>query len=73
MGNAMAFDVSSCGASGNDVSYLQECAEQVETQRDFELQIYDKTNNDPEITCDNNGVPSNVRVLTCEKAFRYIW
>ena len=70
----MAFDSSSCGASENDVSYLQECALEVQTERDYELQIYDKTNNIPEITCeDNNGVPSNVRVLTCKKAFRYIW
>ena len=60
-------DTGRCGVPGNDLSYLEVCAAVVQSQRDMELKVYDQSNI-PNITCDNN-----IKVLACEKAFRYIW
>ena len=64
MGNVMA----SCVDSGNDLLYLRRCAAEVQSDKDFQLKVYDEPNNTPSISCDNN-----VRVLACEEAIRYIW
>ena len=62
-------DTGRCGDSGNDLSYLQGCAEDFEILKGYELHVYgEPPNKFPGISCDNN-----ITVLTCEKAFKYIW
>ena len=61
-------DTARCGAPGNDISYLKYCAGVFQSRKDIQLKVYDQSHNIPDITCD-----SNIKVLACEKAFRYIW